>query len=365
MTVRSLDRAPSVSLLGVGAALLIGLVLALVAAELALRIAMPHWREFSSSRFITVTETGKEAVAIGRPGFDGWFAQNNGDFRVHIRINAHGLRNADPVEAADGRIWVVGDSMAFGWGVAREETYTEVVARTLGQGTYNVASPGADVVGYRALLRRMPEGVRPAAIILGLILENDVFDYAARYGRTTAPAPAQSERVSTFAVLVPSKYWLTEISALYNFLAVALKRSAAVAEFLVGLGVIAKEHGYRNALGQSDLGCAVVSTADEIERITSEGAPGLPITVLIAPSRFEIRDRDPVYRDMRLTMIEALRVRGIAAIDPYEAFATAGFAATHFAHDGHWNARGHEIAGRAVAAWLAGVLARPTAQHRG
>ena len=67
--------------------------------------------------------------------------------------------------------------MAFGWGVERSETYTARLEHYAGQPTYNIASPGADICGYQKLLARMPEGIIPKAIVLGVILENDIGDY--------------------------------------------------------------------------------------------------------------------------------------------------------------------------------------------
>ncbi|MDP7242039.1 MAG: hypothetical protein QF639_04685, partial [Rhodospirillales bacterium] len=61
---------------------------------------------------------------------------------------------------------------------------------------------------------------------------------------------------------------------------------------------------------------------------------------------------DAFYKRLRLAMREALRSRGIAIIDPYEGFVNAGFQATHFAHDGHWSALGHRLAGEAASRWL-------------
>ncbi|MGH6660796.1 MAG: hypothetical protein ACREB6_04605, partial [Rhodospirillales bacterium] len=79
---------------GIAVALAIGCVLALLAAEGILRLVMPHWQEFYSGWFIrTIEVPGHGRVTTGRPRFDGYLAQNNGDFRVRIRINDFGLRN--------------------------------------------------------------------------------------------------------------------------------------------------------------------------------------------------------------------------------------------------------------------------------
>ncbi len=336
------------------AAVLIGLVLLVFAAEAVLRIGYPQWREFHSGRFVGyVMVSGYGPLKTGKPGFDGYFAQNNGDFRVRVRINEFGLRNPDPVAAADGQVWVVGDSMTFGWGVERDEAYPEVLQRRLDHPTYNLAAPGNDVCGYQMMVARMPKGIRPKAVIVGLILENDVtaYDCKARFRRMAATTELPTANVS-LGSLVGIKDGLTRYSALYNVLAVSLKRLPVAKEALITLGVVAKEHAYRNTLAENDIGRLTAATADELVNLRALLPGTVPFAVLIVPTRFEIKLNDPVYRTLRLEMVAALTARGLDVIDPVAGFAEAGFAATHFTHDGHWSVLGHEIAGKAAAGWL-------------
>jgi lysophospholipase L1-like esterase len=328
-------------------------VLALLAAEAAVRVAMPHWREFWSGWFITTDRVDGTVVAIGRPGYDGMFAQNNGDFRVRIRINDLGLRDDVPGTAANGQVWAVGDSMTFGWGVEADQTYAKVAEHALGRGVYSVASPGADVIGYESLVKRMPAGVRPAAVIVGLVLENDLADYAAARQPAT-PTPAAENPPASEPLSDRLKILLTERSALYNFFAVALKRSDVITNFLVSVGLIQQAQSYSHNLDGADLDAETASTADELQNLQHLLPDGTPFAVLVVPGRFEVRDGDARFHAAREKMLAALKAHGIAAIDVFDAFKAAGFAATHFAHDGHWNARGHDIAGRAVADWLRG-----------
>ena len=339
--------APRVSWIGVVVALAVGVIVAVAAAELVVRVAMPHWREFWSGWFITTDAAA--GVAVGRAGYDGYFAQNNGDFRMRVRINESGLRDPAPAAAANGQIWAVGDSMTFGWGVEIEQTYAKLAERALGRGVYNLASPGADVMGYEALIKRMPEGVRPAAVVVGLVLENDLAEY--RASQPAAPTPA-SEAPAASGVRDDLKIWLTTNSALYNFVATALKRSEAITDLLIRAGLVERAQGYRHVFDSANVDALVGSTAEELATLKRLLPDGAPFAVLVVPGRFEIRDRDPIFQGVRERMLAALAVRGIDAIDVFDRFAAAGFAATHFTHDGHWNARGHEIAGQAVAGWL-------------
>ena len=332
-------------------ALMAGLVLTGILMEGAVRIVMPHWRDFYSGQFIQMTAVpGQVTVPIGRPGFDGYFAQNNGDFRVRIAINNFGLRNSDPVEAAAGRVWIIGDSMAFGWGVERDEMYSTEIGRISGAPTYNVASPGTDVCGYQSLLARMPMSPGPSAVVMGLILENDIQDYDCR------AEAAISRQVDESGVDLTSvggvKGALTQSSALYNFLAVSLKRVVAINDFLIWTGLVNRGHAYRTPPSADKLEVLAGKTAAEVANFNSLLAPAVPFAVLVAPVRFEIKLDDPIYRALRLATVAALRRRGIDVIDPYPEFKAAGFEGTHFAHDGHWTARGHRIAAEAAAKWL-------------
>jgi hypothetical protein len=338
-------------------ALVVGFVLAVGVCEAALRIAMPHWREFYSGRFMQEAYVpGYGFVMTGRPSFDGRFAQNNGDFRVRIVLNELGLRDSAPPSSAGGRIWVVGDSMAFGWGVEADETYASVVERSSGKPVYNVTSPGSDICGYAALIARMPKGAPPRAVVVGLVLENDMQIYSCPRG-TAPPEPPRPVRAADADGSDPitferAKYFLTGESALYNFFAVTVKRIGALNEALVAIGAIEREHRLRNRPDATELSALVASTADELAVLKTMLPAETPVAVLVAPARFDIRDSDPVFRRMRLEMVRAIAARGLDPIDPFDAFAKMGFEATHFPHDGHWSAVGHRIAGEAVAAWV-------------
>jgi len=333
-------------------AILVGLLLLLAVAEIGLRLSMPQWPEFYSARFMRTIDVAEHGhVATGQPGFDGWFSQNNGDFRAHIHINDFGLRNREPVEAAHGAIWVVGDSMTFGWGVEQDEMYSSRIASILGAKAYNVASPGTDVCGYQALIARMPKGIKPAAVVVGLVLENDLLAYNCA-AQATAVAPPSPTR------LIDVKVWLTGHSALYNILAVTLKRVDIVRRTLIAIGLVNQEQAYKRFFALEEVEAVTASTADELANLHRQLPAGTPFAVLIVPARFEIAYDDPPYHQARVSLGMALQARGIGVIDPVEAFEAAGFTPTHFVHDGHWSPLGHRIAGEAAADWLQTNLRR-------
>ena len=330
-------------------AVLIGLLLLGIAAEPVLRIAMPNWSEYHSGRFMMRLNVPDQPVtSIGVPGFDGWFSQNNGDFRVRIRINEFGLRNDQPANAADNRIWILGDSMSFGWGVERTETYTQILADRLGAGTYNVATPGSSVCGWQTLYSRMPRELRPTAVVVGLTIENRMGLYDCTAEARVVPLAPEPVSPSLSA----AKTFLTEHSAVYNFFTVSLKRIGPVQTALMKLGLI-NDPGQVLLHGQDPAKAPqmIESTAGELRRLRAMAA-GRPFLVVLFPARFELRDGNPYFQQLRAGIADALKKEGIDTLDLYPDFKAAGFSATHFAHDGHWNARGHQVAGEALARWF-------------
>jgi hypothetical protein len=339
-------------------ALVAGTVIMVMISEGVLRIAMPNWRDFNSRRFNEATWVeGYGRFQTGVPGFDGYFAQNNGDFRTRIRINKFGLRNTEPISSAHNRIWVIGDSMAFGWGVESDSKYSSVIAKITGEETYNIASPGTSICGYQGLLARMPKKLTPRVIIMGLVLENDVttYDCQARAKRLEASRQdnkAAAEHITFYSL----KRYLTENSAFYNFLAVALKRVAPISNTLMALGIIKDIDIYTQHLSDDQFNTAIKETMREILVFQAMFPKDVPFAVLLAPGRFELRDGSVFFKKLRLTMKEHLMSKKISVIDPFKEFKAKGYEKVHFIHDGHWTPVGHEIAAQAVARWLGKYL---------
>jgi lysophospholipase L1-like esterase len=334
-------------------ALFVGMALLVTIAEIGTRILYPHWSEFYSERFVQLeTRKGHRSFWIGKPGFDGHFAQNNGDFRHALHINAFGLRNREPVEAADGRVWMLGDSMTFGWGVERSDSFTGLVASRYGIETYNVGGPGNDVCGYQALADRMPKDVKPRAVVIGLIIENDVSVYDCRERARSEAVQGGRAAESSLQSWISVKFLLTGYSALYNVTAASVKRVPWLLEGLVRFGIIARQHNVKNVFGSDETEERVRATVTEIGRIREYLPAGTPVVVLVVPARFEIRDKHPYFRSLRTGILKLLSQNKIPSIDLYPVFEKTGFAPTHFVHDGHWSPAGHVLAAEAIATWL-------------
>ena len=344
------SKLPEPTLFGKILALTIGLVLLVIIAEICTRMIMPHWKNFQSGSFMRLTQVpGHTNVTTGVPGFDDYFAQNNGDFKVRIEINDFGLRNPDPVNKADKRIWVIGDSMTFGWGVEQEQMYSSLLANISGHKTYNIASPGTTVCGYQALVGRMPKNKKPSAVVVGLILENDILRYNCKAQAQENKSNFKLPEAHTF---FDFKKFLTHNLALYNFVALSLKKIPLINSTLVYLGLVAEPHTYHQKFRDDELFDATRETVQELSNLKRQFPFGTPFAVLIAPARFEIKDSSPLYQKLRKEIINALDKVDITTIDPIDGFLEYGFSATHFAHDGHWNVLGHQIAATAINNWI-------------
>lgn len=329
--------------------LVISIVFAVALAEALTRVTFMQWREFLSERFMrTEVGGGIAALSVAKANFDGYFAENNGDFRIRIQTNAMGLRNLEPTKAAQSRIWMVGDSITFGWGVAQSEILSSKTVDRLGRSAYNVASPGTDICGYRALLARMPKDISPTAVIIVLTIENDIRVYDC----DANTVPLKEAPLATTISLSSLKQSLMKYSALYNFAALTLKKSPLIRDLLTGSGLINRGHTLHSHYPNSEIRHRTESAATELSKLRQFLPAHTSFAVLLVPARFEVRDGNDFFHKVRNSMNNALNVRNIDVIDPIAEFRTAGFVATHFAHDGHWSAKGHEIAARHATAWL-------------
>jgi len=344
------------AVLGALTATLIGIVIALLGAEAASRLIMPNWSEFASERFMKPTyQQGFGSLALGIAGFDGWFAQNNGDFRIHIHVDSSGLRNPDDANP-DGALWAIGDSFTFGWGVARDEVFGAVAAARLNLPFFSVASPGTDVCGYMALLARQPAQRRPRAVVLGLTIENDLIEYEqCDYGPPVASPPIRIVSKSA------AKDWLLSHSAFYNLAATTMKRSPVLLGLLQSVGVIERElnvswHTARHP-------AAVLNgTAAAVARLRAMLPPDTPFVVVLIPARFDLREDRGEWSADREELVRALTAKGLNIVDPAAALRHAGADKVHFTHDGHWSALGHRVAGEMAAVALSPLLKRDSSR---
>ena len=170
------------------ATLAIGLVVALIVGELALRII-----DYSSPQFYEADSTlGYRLI----PGMTGWYSREG---RSYVEINQEGFRDVDHAveKPADSyRIAVIGDSYVEALQVERGEMFTNFIAGHLGNcgsvGNRRVEVLSFGVSGYGTaqellMLRDKVWKYSPDLVVLLVTTNNDITDNLREFKRSPIP----------------------------------------------------------------------------------------------------------------------------------------------------------------------------------
>lgn len=195
-------------LVRLGARLAFAVVLFLLVAEVGLRlVGLGH--PYYSAPEAYVPDPNPEVLFKPRPGFEGL---SEG---TQVRISSLGLRGPErslAKPAGTRRVLVLGDSVAYGFGVRDEETFSRLLEARLnadGDGHYEVVN--AAVVGYNTIQERarlQEIGLRsdPDLVVLTFVV-NDLLDTFSIFDHQYQPT----------GFLAPLKVWLRRNSHLYRF----------------------------------------------------------------------------------------------------------------------------------------------------
>jgi lysophospholipase L1-like esterase len=166
-----------VALLAASVALVLG------AAEASLRIfpeLMPgearlrlHWRQVHPG---TVSQADPYLGFVYPPNYEGRFERDDGAFAFTFATDEHGFRNPSPwPERAE--IVVLGDSMAFSYGVEDEQAWTALLAADLpGTRIINLGLIGAAPQQYQRIYEKFGQALRPSLALFCLFPCNDLPD---------------------------------------------------------------------------------------------------------------------------------------------------------------------------------------------
>ena len=144
------------------------------------------------------------------------------EFDVAVRINSRGFRGGEWTAKTEGRkrVLVLGDSYAFGWGVAEEERFSDVLARRSdGWEVINAAVSGYATVQELLLLEDLAPEVRPDLVVC-VFCKNDLFENGAPivYGKHKPYAVVEGRELAVRGLPVPEP-WLERSSYLYRAIA--------------------------------------------------------------------------------------------------------------------------------------------------
>ena len=106
---------------------------------------------------------------------------NRTEFDHEIRINAAGLRGADPVEDGGCRVLALGDSFTFGLGVEEDEVFHQLAADPLRESglAIEVLNGGIPAIGVPQEVRWLERhglGFDPDLVLLAMFIGNDLRD---------------------------------------------------------------------------------------------------------------------------------------------------------------------------------------------
>jgi hypothetical protein len=335
----------------------------------------------------------------------GWRTRPNGaqrirrvDFDVSVSLNRQGLRGPDlPYEPAKGarRLVIMGDSFAHGYYAEEPATLRGRLGEALmkcGVDVVNAGAPGYSTDQEWIYFNEEVKKYAPKEVVL-LFYYNDLEFNVLPVGTANRPKPLFVEKngelelvppvLSNEAVRVPGDEAPPSArtaprfhgSALWSFLAVRLQRSRPDwSRSLAGLGLApevstqppgeylpfgAKDTGERRRVEEMWKRTAAILRGFR-DDVRKEGAG---LTVFYGPSRFEANDDawafvQRRYGGERVWTRDAVRARlsrllsdiDIPLIDALSFFQDAekGGASAYLAVDGHWNARGNEIAYQAL-----------------
>lgn len=290
----------------------------------------------------------------GRPDFVGRFYRP--EFDVLVEHDNHGFRKHvyAPTQAAKQRVFVLGDSFTWGFGVPQGAVYTDQLSRALAdREIVNLGLNASGTAQQLAVFRKhaVPR-IKPGDAVVLEFFQNDFFD------NTAGPLPVQvvDGRVTQIGPPRPMesslKAWLKDHSRLANVAIYAAdvwqlnaRRRKAQPVVWTENNVVAENDivAARHLLSTFQQECAALDARLYVVYVPGQAEMGESTT----PEEFRDR-RDAGFRKAFLRCVEGLPLEVVDLLPGFEKAQAANHQRLTFAGDEHWNAEGHRVAAELI-----------------
>lgn len=326
-------------------------VLTIVGAELLARYWVPDYLVRTRGLHVFSSTYGW----AGRPGA---VAPMGGG---RVSLNAHGYRGREltlPKTGDRTRVVVLGDSIAFGFGVSDEQTFPHLLdVRDNGIEAANRAVPGYGP--GQALLVLQHDGLseEPDVVVLAVCLRNDFVDAVLPVALYDGVRPRPRFRLvdgglvpddaaMRRSVLGRAVQWLSDYSHLFNRLSAMVPRRETEPgpDWRQRKQEVLRDAGYALRLS--------LALVMEMQGVCRRHGVELLVSSFPSGLSYEMRPELPErFRD-------SLRAEGVWVVDMSARFHALGLTPEAIALDktGHLNARGHAVAGEILEGEIASRL---------
>ncbi|TMQ57951.1 MAG: hypothetical protein E6K72_03140 [Candidatus Eisenbacteria bacterium] len=369
--------------LGAVAAVLFGLLAPLVLLEIGLRIFAPQ------PHAINISEWHPVYGWRNRPGAHGFFQTR--EYRMEVRIDSLGLRFREVTRskpAGTYRILGLGDSFAFGHGVAADSGFYAVAERALDARSRAAGGPRVEIVNTGVgkwgtaqeylYLTREGFGFEPDAVALAFCIDNDFANneeesVVRRVGDRLEPVPSPRPPVRLLqrvAETLPGYSFFAEHSDAINFIRIRASAMEAKHYERVAPGADATASGSGPA-ADSTITTRIMDAIRDVTRMKHVPllvlfVPGLaqcPPPGWVRPPHMPSLAREAGRVDRLIAHLDSL---GVATVYPLPELREATRTEKqHFLLDQHLTESGNRVVGNSLAAALirAGCVPPAIALH--
>jgi lysophospholipase L1-like esterase len=360
--------------------MLIALVFALVVAEVALRV-LPQFAFLSDGGIPMYAADAQRGWRLRSNYSERWYDRRFADGGIWVETDELGNRKIAPPEkpkdAAEYRILFVGDSFTFGWGVEAQQTFAALVQEQLNKSLpeLRVVAINAGVPAYGPeneleTVKQLAAKVKPSLVVLGFT-ENDLENAVGGRDYQTVKdgwlrTPEDATRDDEFLQRLKRYAFHHSALARLAYRAASAMRGPSARKRGVFLG-------YTLEVLRKQPAPEVTEAIEKTKRVLGQikdycGEQKIAFQIVSFPRSYQIYEEEFLARlketgvspadfsaeilsERIRAMCDELAVNYTSVKGPFDAARAEGVErdTLFIVDDGHWTARGHELAAAAMA----------------